>query len=495
VNLSHYFGEVIDFHALKRYNAITLIAGNISAIMGIWKTWTCLEGWERMKSFSVHQQIVPVLLLQHANLPQQECLLPLRAQPERLANPDQFSMQLCSALRRSNIVVIIGGFFGETMASISAVRGVMAYTAAVTETRVKWRWLHEGETRLGAQVCARKMIVYTVPNEPALALPMLRYIAWAHGTPTITQQPFSDDKAKKAAAETAPPAKVATPKPPREPKPRRKISAMAAMILIVAVLVAIASGGWLLSFASEAARNQNINDNLSSQFHNDREQEQQQPPTPEPQRLSRFASLYEENSDIIGWINIPAADVDLPVLQGDDNEFYLYHDFNGRFTRYGSIFLCAGKDIHPNRMTQNLSVYGHNTRNGSMFGRLSRFRNIDTLRNNPTFTFTTLYEEIEWVIFALFITNADPAQDNGNFFEYRETVTQELLDEIHARSMITTGVAVAPNDQLLSLTTCTYEFNDARLVVFARRVSPGETFNLSGAQHNHGFRRPAAWRR
>jgi len=447
-----------------------------------------------MKSynFSVHQQAVPVLLLQHANLPQQDCLLPLQAQPERVPSPNEFSMQLCSALRRSNIVIIVGGFAGETMASISAVRGVMAYTAAVAETRVKWNWLHEGETRLGAQVCARNMTVYTVPSEPTLASPMLRYIAWAHGTPTITQQPLRRENPAAKAEVAAPPKE---PKQPREPRPRRKISAMAAMVMIVAVLVAVASGGWLISFTAEAARNQNVNNDLSSQFHNDRENEQQQPPAAEPQRLSRFASLYEENSDIVGWISIPAADVDLPVLQGTDNEFYLYHDFNGRFTRYGSIFLCTGKDIHPNRMTQNLSVYGHNTRNGSMFGRLSRFRNIDTLRNNPTFTFTTLYEEIEWVIFALFVTNADPAQDNGNFFEYRETdVTQELLDEIHARSMITTGVEVSPSDQLLSLTTCTHEFNDARLVVFARQVHEGETIDLSGAQHNHGFRRPAAWR-
>jgi len=434
------------------------------------------------------QQAVPVLLLQHATLPQANCMLPLQTMPEQVRHPETFSMQLCSALRRSNVVVIMGGFFGEALAAISAVCGVMAYTAAITESRVKWRWLYEGETRLGAEVRARGMTVYTMPSEPKLAAAMCRYIAWAYGGASSPRLPHAVSKA------TTPTTPRATP-PPREPRPRRKVSATAAMMLVMAVLVAVVSGGWLIDFASEASRNRDINSSLASQFHNDREREQQQPPTPEPQRLSRFASLYEENSDIVGWLNIPAADVDLPVVQGDDNEFYLYHDFNGRFTRYGSIFLCTGKEIHPDRMTRNLSVYGHNTRNGSMFGRLSRFRNIDTLRNNPTFTFTTLYEEIEWVIFALFITNADPAQDNGNFFEYRETdVTQDLLDEIHARSMIHTGVTVNPGDQLLSLTTCTYEFHDARLVVFARRVHDGETINLSGAQPNHGFRRPAAWR-
>jgi len=458
-----------------------------------------------MKShhISALRQDVPVLLLQHANLPLHECLLPLQAQPEHVPCPSKFSIALCGALRRSNVVVIVGGFHCENMPSISAVRGVMAYTAAVTDNRVKWRWLHEGEARLGAEVRARNMTVYAVPNEPALALPMLRYIAWAHGTPTITQQPFVTSKTTHAAIPMSPPAKTPAPppapkpKPPRKPRPRRKAGPMVAMAVIVSVLIAIASGSWLIGFTAEAARNQNVNSDLSSQFHNDRAQEQPQPPaqtTPEPQRLGRFATLYAENSDIVGWLNIPAADVDLPVLQGDDNEFYLYHDFNGRFTRYGSIFLCTGKEVHPHRMTQNLSLYGHNTRNGSMFGRLSRFRNIDTLRNNPTFTFTTLYEEIEFVIFALFVTNSDPAQDNGNFFEYREEVTQALLDEIHARSMIHTGVEVTPNDQLLSLTTCTHEFHDARLVVFARTMHDGETINLSGAQHNHGFRRPAAWR-
>ena len=445
-----------------------------------------------MKSnmFFLQQQTVPILLLHKAKLPQHDCLHPLQAAPEPVENPEKFSMQLCSALRRSNVAVVLGGFFGETMAAISAVCGVMAYTAAVPQSRVKWRWLHEGETSLGAEVRARSMTVYAVPNEPRLAMAMCRYIAWAHGAPTTAQRPFKPGNAAKMTQAT--PLRQALPSKP--PPPRRKIGATAAMMLVLAVLVAMVSGGWLIDFNMEAARNQNANTSLAQQFHNDRQQEQQ-PPGSEPQMLSRFTSLHAENSDIVGWLSIPAADVDLPVLQGDDNEFYLYHDFNGRFTRYGSIFLCTGKEIHPNRMTRNLSVYGHNTRNGTMFGRLSRFRNIDTLRNNPTFTFTTLYEEIEWVIFALFITNADPAQDNGNFFEYRETdVTQELLDDIHARSMITTGVEVRPGDQLLSLTTCTYEFHDARLVVFARQVHDGEHVDLNGAQHNHGFTRPTAWR-
>ena len=425
----------------------------------------------------VAEMTLPVLLMGAATLPQETCLHPMQCVPAQVTNPEGFAAQLYEALQCSPTAVVLGGFFGDIWPAVSAICGVMAYTAHVPEDQVRFRWIKDGETALGAEVKVLGLTVYAVPDDLMLSARMLQYIGHS------LHQLYSPQWELNSSAKSQ-----------KRPKSKSAIA-----LIVVAAIMAVTSGGWLVNHTVGSARNQRLNDSIVDRFNRDREAEVLGSSYP-LQRLARFDSLYEENSDIVGWLDIPAADIHLPVMRGDCNEFYLYHDFYRRSSRFGAIFIDKQNDITPGQMSSNISVFGHMTRNGTMFGQLNRFRAVSFVQENPTFRFTTLYEEIDWVIFAMFITNANPRQDNGNFFEYRETRLQnsvqmeEFLEEIHERSMIRTGVDVEHGDQLLSLTTCTYEFQNARFVIFARRVRPGEQVDLSGAQAVRDFRRPAAWR-
>jgi SrtB family sortase len=211
--------------------------------------------------------------------------------------------------------------------------------------------------------------------------------------------------------------------------------------------------------------------------------------------------LYDRNSDISGWLTIPAIGVNYPVMRTVNNEYYLTHDAERASSRYGALFLDSGNSVLPGQLSLNLSIYGHQTRNGTMFGQLSKYRDLAFYKANPTFSFDTLYEEKKWVVFAVIVTNADPAQDGGRFFEWRNPGAAEparidaFVAQLRQRSLIDSPVEVGPGDRLLSLTTCCYDFKNARLVVFAREMRSNETVSVVTAETNPAPLVPEAWKK
>ncbi|MDR3207873.1 MAG: sortase [Oscillospiraceae bacterium] len=214
--------------------------------------------------------------------------------------------------------------------------------------------------------------------------------------------------------------------------------------------------------------------------------------------LGDFQPLLAENPDVVGWLTVPGTKADGPVLFAPDN-YYLTHNFNKESSRSGTLFLDSQDAITGTHTSDNLAIYGHNMKSGAMFGRLKEYQQLSFYRKNPVFVFDTLYERGYWVVFSVFITNAEAAQDNGQFFEWRtaDFLSREdkevFLDDCAARSLFVTGVDVQAGDPLLSLTTCTYEFTEARLVLMARKVRPGETIDVSGAAVNASPLYPQAW--
>ena len=95
-------------------------------------------------------------------------------------------------------------------------------------------------------------------------------------------------------------------------------------------------------------------------------------------------------------------------------------------------------------------------------------------------TFDTLFEKHDWKVYAVIITNGSTKSDNGYFFDFTfdncsDTCFEEYIKELDKRKLYDTGVDLLPTDKLLTLCTCTYEFDDARLIVVARMVRDGET--------------------
>ncbi len=221
----------------------------------------------------------------------------------------------------------------------------------------------------------------------------------------------------------------------------------------------------------------------------------------------KFKAMYKENNDLIGWITIDGTNVDYPVVQNkEDNEFYMRRGFNKSYSREGSIFADISSSIEYKNETQNVVLYGHHMiSTGTMFKELDEFQNVQFYKKNPTITFDSLYRDSEYKIFAVFITNSIPSQDNGNYYDYRRTEFaskkdfEEWINEARVRSLITTDIDIAYTDEILTLQTCndSFESDDekARLVIMARRVRDGESkeVDTSSAVNNPNPKYPQMW--
>ncbi len=214
-----------------------------------------------------------------------------------------------------------------------------------------------------------------------------------------------------------------------------------------------------------------------------------------------FEALKKQNKDIRAWMKIEGTNINNPVYQTNNNDFYVEHDMEKRSSRYGALFIDKDARIGKESNSQNVVVYGHHMKDGTMFGPLKKYTDIDFYKEHPVIDFTTLYREGKYKVFAVFITNTIEAHDNGEIFNYRKhTFADEesflkFIDEVKKRSIINTGVEVLGDDEIITLSTCTYEFDEARLVVMARRVRDGETdiMNTSSAEVNANPLYPQIW--
>ncbi len=215
-----------------------------------------------------------------------------------------------------------------------------------------------------------------------------------------------------------------------------------------------------------------------------------------------YQDLYAQNNDLVGWVQIEDTNIDYPVVQAEDNDYYLRRGFDGTYTRYGTIFMDYTSFVREDTESRNIVLYGHNMKDDStMFGQLPRYRALDYYKEHPIVTFNTLYYNSEWKIFAVMTTNAFKEQDNGHVFEYRQANFVDdnefnaFINECRLRSNINTTVDVLPTDTILTLQTCVYEFSEARFVVMARKVRPGEESKVdtAGATYNENAKYPQAW--
>lgn len=283
------------------------------------------------------------------------------------------------------------------------------------------------------------------------------------------------------------------------------------IILLAAIITLVVSGGKLLyemvylPYQSDNSMN-TIQDlyrpkDESSQPDNG---ESKEPVKDEEGRLEKFLPLLEKNSDIKGWITVPNTQIDYPVLQSSkdlelqpgDNETYLYTDYEGNHTKYGSIFMDAHCNIQS---CKNLILHGHHMRDGRMFANLMNYSELSFYQNSPVITFDSIYEEAQWKIIAVIKTNT--LSNQGEPFQYLRYSFADDSDflnyvyQVRERSLIDTPVDVNETDELITLSTCSYEFDEFRTAVIARKVRPGEDagVNVSEAVKNPDPLMPDVW--
>ncbi len=200
--------------------------------------------------------------------------------------------------------------------------------------------------------------------------------------------------------------------------------------------------------------------------------------------LPDYALYYAENQQTIGYIRLKGTQIDYPVVQAENNKYYLNHDFYGKTTSYGSIYASCVDDFQP--LDRNTLLYGHNMYDGSRFAVLMNYKNLDYYREHPVIEFDTLFEKHKWKIAAVYVTNGSVDSDNGYFFDFTfdncsDTCFDQYIEELSKRSLYDTGIDIQRSDTILTLCTCSYEFDDARLVVVARMLRDGESEKINKA--------------
>jgi sortase B len=218
-------------------------------------------------------------------------------------------------------------------------------------------------------------------------------------------------------------------------------------------------------------------------------------------RLLQFLELLKVNEDVKGWITIPDSNIDYVVLQSDDEdpEYYLTRDIEKKELKAGSLFLDYKSSVEDN--TQNLVIHGHNmTSSDNMFHYLLNYKELDYYKERPVFTFDTIYQTGQWKIFAIIVTNGTSIKEP--LFNYTRAAFKDSSDflnfvyQLRIRSIYHIDtVDVNENDQLLALSTCSYEVKNYRTVIIARKVREGEdtTVDVDSVTVNPEPLYPGSW--
>lgn len=204
-----------------------------------------------------------------------------------------------------------------------------------------------------------------------------------------------------------------------------------------------------------------------------------------------------KNEDVVGYMELEGCEIYQPVVQTDNNDYYLSRTYYNSYNKAGAIFMDYRCTVTEDYVSPNIVLYGHNQQDGTMFGNLKNYKyNLEFYANNPIVKFNTDYEMGEYVIFGYFVTNTLARQDsNGEVFHYHdyiETLKDEktfewYMKQVQKRNQIISPVDVQYGDRLLVLSTCSNEYSDSRFVVMARKLRDGETaesFDFTSARIN-----------
>lgn len=205
-------------------------------------------------------------------------------------------------------------------------------------------------------------------------------------------------------------------------------------------------------------------------------------------KSKNWNELKKINSDIIGWISIDDTNIDYPVLQYDgdtlDYQYYLYKDIYKNYSGYGSIFADFRSDKGVD--SKNIILHGHHMNDGSMFQNLMNYGrysiDLDYYKEHPVINFDTPAGDETYKIISIFKTNT--LDQHGEFFDYlvgsfnSDAEFMNYVYLVRERSLVDTGVTCNEDDQLLTLSTCSYEYSDFRTVVVARKTRAGENMKV-----------------
>lgn len=196
-----------------------------------------------------------------------------------------------------------------------------------------------------------------------------------------------------------------------------------------------------------------------------------------PDILPEYQTLYSLNKRLIGWVKIDDTNIDYPVMQTTDNEYYLDHNLNQEYDKNGSIFM--DKDCDVLKPSTNLILYGHHMKSGQMFGGLSLYSDQSYYEKHPCIQFDTIYEKGLYEI--MYVFRSRVYSEDEIVFKYYQFIDAQseqefdsYMNDMEGMSLYDTGVTAQYGDRLLTLSTCDYQEKNGRFVVVAKKVTTKE---------------------
>lgn len=196
-----------------------------------------------------------------------------------------------------------------------------------------------------------------------------------------------------------------------------------------------------------------------------------------PPVLDEYKNLLNKNKRLIGWVKIDDTNIDYPVMQTTDNEYYLDHNLNQEYDKNGSIFM--DKDCDVLKPSTNFILYGHHMKSGQMFGSLSLYSDQSYYEKHPYIQFDTIYEKGLYEI--MYVFRSRVYSEDEIVFKYYQFIDAQseqefdsYMNDMEGMSLYDTGVTASFGDQLLTLSTCDYQEKNGRFVVVAKKVTTKE---------------------
>lgn len=195
-----------------------------------------------------------------------------------------------------------------------------------------------------------------------------------------------------------------------------------------------------------------------------------------PDISPEYADIYKRNSDMVGWIFIADTRINYPVMQSpNDPNFYLKHNFDKHSSNHGCPYVNANCDV--TKPSDNLIIYGHHMKDGSMFADLDKFTSQSFWETHKTITFNTLTQWQTYEVVAVFkVATGTGAASEFKYYAFTDANTPEefntYISSVKSNALYDTGITAAYGDKLLTLSTCEYSNYNGRLVIVAKRIDP-----------------------
>ena len=193
----------------------------------------------------------------------------------------------------------------------------------------------------------------------------------------------------------------------------------------------------------------------------------------EKRKLESYQKLYEQNNDMVGWIQIEETTIDFPVMQKKSiKNYYLPRNFNKEYSFGGLPYVQENCDVFA--PSDNVIIHGHRRSDGSMFYALLKYKDVEFYHQHPIINFDTIYECHQYEIIAVFSIKVNTGNDKFPFYNYINFTSSadfdKYVDTCKEYALYDTKVTAEYGDKLITISTCDFSITDGRFLVVAKRI-------------------------